>query len=104
MHIGSTNDFSKTELTDLVETLSELKLYVLFGWNGEAKDGVDQSHYLALRYGMLLSDLAAGAHNDPAKRNLKPLSVSNLRALFYGKDTCLRVYEVSEVLKITYIV
>ena len=69
----------------MMDVLSTDKIYILFGWNGEAKSGVSRSHYIALRHGIIISDLAAGVHNTPSKQNCIEATVSNLKKIFYGK-------------------
>ena len=66
--------FSKDQLPELVRTLCNEKIYILFGWNGEEKEGACKSHFVALRYGILISDLAAGVNNDPAISNFSKVS------------------------------
>ena len=77
-------------------SLSVENFYIFFGWNGEAKDGVNKSHYIALREGMFISDLTAGINNDPAIRNIIKASVRSSKYVVYGEDTCVKVYLVTD--------
>ena len=86
--------FSKDQLPDLMRVLSNDKIYIIFGWNGEQIDGVNKSHFVALRFGILISDLAAGVNNDPASDNFKTKTVKNMTDIFYEEHTCVKVYEI----------
>ena len=92
--VGLEYIFSKDQLPDLMRVLSNDKIYIIFGWNGEEEDGVNKSHFVALRFGILISDLAAGVNNDPATNNFKAKSVKNLTDIFYEEHTCVKAYEV----------
>ena len=68
--------------------------FIFFGWNGEASEGKSESHYVALRHGLFISDLAFGSNNDPATMNCVTANVKKLKDMFYGEDTTVKVYGV----------
>ena len=74
------------EIGEVVSNLKLDSLYILFGWTATKPTG----HYVALRYGVLMSDQLYKNH----KKNVAPLSISVLLQMQFGSSTCLMIFEV----------
>ena len=52
--VDEQKDFSNLKLPSLMASLSDNCLHIFFGWNGLAKEGKDESHYLSMRHGVFI--------------------------------------------------